>query len=74
MTLRDPFHAILLKVVTLFSSSAPAVSSRLQDPFRLRGTMRAIADGENYRMPATIDDPAILGEIAKSLRRVGYGK
>jgi len=38
----------------------------------LRGTMRAIADGEDYRMPATIDDPAILGEIAESLRRAGY--
>jgi propionyl-CoA synthetase len=40
----------------------------------LRGTMRAIADGEDYRVPATIDDPAILGEIAESLKRVGYGK
>ncbi|BBE74019.1 acetyl-coenzyme A synthetase [Pleomorphomonas sp. SM30] len=29
----------------------------------LRGTMRQIADGETYRMPATIDDPAILDEI-----------
>jgi len=40
----------------------------------LRGTMRAIADGEDYRVPATIDDPAILGEIAESLKRAGYGK
>jgi len=38
----------------------------------LRGTMRAIADGEDYRMPATIDDPAILGEITDSLERAGY--
>ena len=29
----------------------------------LRGTMRAIADGEAWKMPATIDDPAILDEI-----------
>ena len=29
----------------------------------LRGTMRAIVDGDDYRMPATIDDPAILDEI-----------
>ena len=29
----------------------------------LRGTMRRIADGEDYPLPATIDDPAILGEI-----------
>ncbi|HEY6009403.1 MAG TPA: propionyl-CoA synthetase, partial [Geobacteraceae bacterium] len=29
----------------------------------LRGTMRRIADGENYTVPSTIDDPAILGEV-----------
>ena len=33
----------------------------------LRGTIRKIADGEDYKMPATIDDPAILGEITQSL-------
>ena len=33
----------------------------------LRGTMKKIADGESYRMPATIDDPAILAEIAAAL-------
>jgi propionyl-CoA synthetase len=38
----------------------------------LRGTMRAIADGEEWRMPATIDDPAILGEIGEALGRAGY--
>jgi propionyl-CoA synthetase len=37
----------------------------------LRGTMRAIADGEDYRMPATIDDPAILGEIGEALAKAG---
>ena len=38
----------------------------------LRGTMRAIADGEDYRMPATIDDPAILDEMHEALRGAGY--
>jgi propionyl-CoA synthetase len=38
----------------------------------LRGTMRHIADGEPYATPATIDDPAILGEIAGSLKTIGY--
>ena len=38
----------------------------------LRGTMVKIADGEAYKMPATIDDPAILEEIAESLRALGY--
>jgi len=39
----------------------------------LRGTMRQIADGEDYRVPATIDDPAILDEIGAALKRAGYG-
>jgi propionyl-CoA synthetase len=38
----------------------------------LRGTMRAIADGEEWRMPATIDDPAVLEEIAEALKGLGY--
>ena len=33
----------------------------------LRGTIRKIADKEDYKMPATIDDPAILEEITQSL-------
>jgi len=40
----------------------------------LRGTMRHIADGEDYKMPATIDDTAILGEIAAHLKDAGYAK
>jgi len=39
----------------------------------LRGTMRKIADGESYKIPATIDDPAILAEIDSVLRSRGYG-
>ena len=38
----------------------------------LRGTMQKIADGESYRMPATIDDPAILSEIGGRLNDAGY--
>jgi propionyl-CoA synthetase len=38
----------------------------------LRGTMRAIADGQEYKAPATIDDPAILEEITGSLKDLGY--
>jgi propionyl-CoA synthetase len=40
----------------------------------LRGTMRKIADGEEYKVPATIDEPAILGEIADTLKGAGYAK
>ncbi len=38
----------------------------------LRGTMKKIADGTEYKVPATIDDPAILGEIGAALNRIGY--
>jgi propionyl-CoA synthetase len=38
----------------------------------LRGTIKKIADGEEYKVPATIDDPAILDEIAGALRGIGY--
>jgi propionyl-CoA synthetase len=38
----------------------------------LRGTMKRIADGVDYTVPATIDDPAILGEIGEALKEVGY--
>ncbi len=38
----------------------------------LRGIMGRIADGQEYRPPATIDDPAILGEITESLAGLGY--
>jgi len=40
----------------------------------LRGTMVSIADGAEYKMPATIDDPAILDEIKVALQSIGYAK
>jgi len=38
----------------------------------LRGTMRSIADGTPWKMPATIDDPVILDEITEALSTIGY--
>ena len=38
----------------------------------LRGTMRKIADAEDYRPPATIEDPDVLSEIAIALKNMGY--
>ena len=39
----------------------------------LRGTMKKIADGESWTMPATIDDPAVLDEIGRALKAKGVG-
>ena len=38
----------------------------------LRGVMRKIADGEDWQMPATIDDPEVLDEITEALSSIGY--
>jgi len=38
----------------------------------LRGTMKRIADSQDYKMPATIDDPEILREIEAALQNIGY--
>ncbi|MBT58150.1 MAG: propionyl-CoA synthetase [Acidiferrobacteraceae bacterium] len=40
----------------------------------LRGTIQKIADGMEWKMPATIEDPAILDEIAAALQQAGYLK
>lgn len=40
----------------------------------LRATMQKIADGESWKMPATIDDPAILDEITDILKARGILK
>ncbi|OEG75422.1 propionyl-CoA synthetase [Shewanella colwelliana] len=38
----------------------------------LRGTMRKIADNQNYKMPATIEDPYTLELVRNALTRMGY--
>ena len=37
----------------------------------MRGTMRKIANAGQYSVPSTIDDPAIMEEIAESLTAIG---
>ena len=38
----------------------------------LRGVMKKIADGDRYSIPPTIEDPAVLAEVAESLKGIGY--
>ncbi|MFO1072668.1 MAG: propionyl-CoA synthetase [Geminicoccaceae bacterium] len=40
----------------------------------LRGTMKKLADNSEFKVPATIDDPMIIEEIAESLRELGYAQ
>lgn len=39
----------------------------------LRGTMKKIADGDSWTMPATIEDPAVLDEVGVALKGHGVG-
>jgi propionyl-CoA synthetase len=39
----------------------------------LRGTMKKIADGDSWTMPATIEDPKVLDEIGAELKGRGVG-
>jgi propionyl-CoA synthetase len=40
----------------------------------LRGTMKKIADGQDYTLPATIEDPVVLSDVTARLRQSGYPK
>ena len=65
------------KIGPIASFKAAAVVKRLPKTRSgkiLRGTIKKIADGVPYTVPATIDDPAILDEIADTLRGMGYPK
>jgi propionyl-CoA synthetase len=39
----------------------------------LRATMQKLADHQEWTMPATIDDPAIMDEIGEAMSRHGLG-
>jgi len=40
----------------------------------LRGTIQKIADNKDFKVPATIDDPATLTEMEEALNSIGYAK
>ena len=57
------------KLVTVVSRLPKTRSGKV-----LRRTMRTIADGDAYHLPATIDDPAVLEEIRVALMGLGYAR
>ena len=80
-----PYEAILAEIVAMVRDQIGPVAAfkkatvvdrlpKTRSGKILRKTMRSIADGENYNTPATIDDPAILPEIAEALKEIGYAK
>ena len=68
-------HQVRQKIGPIASFKAAAVVKRLPKTRSgkiLRGTIKKIADGVAWTVPATIDDPAILDEIAETLHGMGY--
>ncbi|WP_020594432.1 propionyl-CoA synthetase [Kiloniella laminariae] len=73
----EVIHKVREEIGPVAAFKLAAVVSRLPKTRSgkiLRATMRKIADGEDYKIPATIDDPAILDEITTALQEIGYGK
>jgi propionyl-CoA synthetase len=65
------------KIGPIASFKAAAVVKRLPKTRSgkiLRGTIKKIADGVPYTVPATIDDPVILDEIKETLKEMGFPK
>ena len=68
--IRDQIGAVAaFKLVAVVSRLPKTRSGKI-----LRGTMKKIADSAEYKVPATIDDPMILEEIAESLKELGYAQ
>ena len=78
-----PHHEIVNEVIQMVRAEIGAVASfktaivaqrlpKTRSGKILRGTMKKIADRVEWKMPATIDDPAILDEIAERLQAIGY--
>ena len=73
-SMTSPMRLGILKSQSRWTKGKPKRLPKTRSGKILRGTMRRIADGQEWTTPATIDDPAILGEIADQLRTVGYAE
>jgi propionyl-CoA synthetase len=78
-------HEIVVEVVEMVRQKIGAVAAfktavvvpalpKTRSGKILRGTMQKIADGNDYKMPATIDDSSALNEIENALVEVGYAR
>ena len=69
--------AVREKIGPVASFKSAAVVKRLPKTRSgkiVRGTIKRIAEGTEYVVPPTIDDPATLDEMSQSLGTIGYAK
>lgn len=74
---RGPANCALLSVITRlhrFDFPGPSRSATGTVDCCATSASQAIADGTPYKAPATIDDPAVLGEVEVALRGLGYAR
>jgi propionyl-CoA synthetase len=74
---REVVELVRQKIGPVASFKTAAVVKRLPKTRSgkiLRGTVKKMADGVEHTVPATIDDPVVLDEIAESLKGLGYPK
>ena len=72
---RELLQSVRERIGPVASFKLAAVAQRLPKTRSgkvLRGTMSKIADGEDYLIPATIEDPAVLSEIQQVLEGLGF--
>jgi propionyl-CoA synthetase len=75
--IKDVIQMVRDRIGPVASFKTAAVVKRLpktRSGKTLRGTIQKIADNKEYTVPATIDDPAVLGEIEEALIALGYAK
>ena len=73
-----PLERAQIRALGLLKSACASVNNDLglldDDKARaIEAAAQKIADGEDYAMPATIEDPAVLGEIGTALKGRGLG-
>jgi propionyl-CoA synthetase len=76
-TVREVVQLVRDRIGPVAAFKAAIVVSRLPKTRSgkiLRGTMQKIADGQPWKMPATIEDPAALDDITGGLKTAGYAE
>ncbi len=81
---RDPEEIIAEIVKSVREQIGPVASFKMATVVKrlpktrsgkiLRGTIQKIADNQEFKIPATIDDPVILEEIENALERIGLAQ
>ena len=61
-------------VASLKQAAVVAALPKTRSGKILRGTMRAIADGDEYTLPGTIDDASVLVGVTAALEGLGYAR